>query len=144
MIFSNCQIAKNAISISINGVPLQQVHETKFLGVVISDHLKWKKQIDVVVQKISKVIGYFIKSINVLHKDKLKLLYNTLLEPYMYITYCCSAWSSPYKNGNLDRILKLQKAAVRVISHSPYLADSDTLLNSSNILQIYDLTHFYV
>src|SRR6218665_2600724 len=43
IIFSKRQIANNAISIAINGVPLQQVHETKFLGVVISDHLKWKK-----------------------------------------------------------------------------------------------------
>ena len=142
IIFSKRQIANNAISIAINGVPLQQVHETKFLGVVISDHLKWKKQIDVVVQKISKVIGILYKVKNVLDKDKLKLLYSTLLEPY--ITYCCSVWSSPYKNGNLDRILKLQKVAVRVISHSPYLAHSDPLFNSLNILKVYDLTHLAV
>ena len=145
MIFSKRQIANNGISIAINGVPLQQVHETKFLGVVISDHLKWKKQIDVLVQKISKVIGILYKVKNVLDKDKLKL-YSTLLEPYT--TYCCLVWSSPYKNGNLDRILKLQKVAVRVISHSLYLAHSDPLFNSLNILKVYDLTHlaayFYV
>src|SRR6218665_1991046 len=123
------------------GVPLQQVHKTKFLGVVISDHLKWKKQIDVVVQKISKVIGILYKVKNVLDNHKLKLLYRTLLEPY---TYCCSVWSSPYKNCNLDRILKLQKVAVRIISHSPYLAHSDPLFNSLNILKVYDLTHLAV
>jgi len=44
MIFSKRQIANNAISIAINGVPLEQVHETKLLGFVISDHLKRKKQ----------------------------------------------------------------------------------------------------
>src|SRR6218665_3608692 len=75
-------------------------------------------------------------------KDKLKQLYSTLLKPY--ITYCCSVWSSPYKNGNLDRILKLQKAAVLAISHSPYFAHSDSLLNSLNVLKVYDLTHLHV
>jgi len=33
---------------------------------------------------------------------------------------------------------------VRVISHSPYLAHSDPLFNSLNILKVYDLTHLAV
>src|SRR6218665_3296698 len=79
---------------------------------------------------------------HVLDKDRLKLLYSTLLEPY--ITYCCSVWSSPYKNGNLDWLFKLQKAAVRVISHSSYLAHSDPLFSFLKIIKIYDLTHLAV
>src|SRR6218665_3797070 len=128
--------------ITINGVALQRVRETKFLGVIISDDLKWKKQVDLVVQRVSKVVGILYRTCHVLDKDILKLLYSTLLEPY--ITYCCTVWSSPYKNGNLDRLFKLQKAAVRVISHSSYLAHSDSLFSFLKIIKIYDLTHLAV
>src|SRR6218665_55965 len=37
--------------------------------------------------------------------------------------------------------VKLQKASVRVISHSSYLAHSDPLFSSLKIIKIYDLTH---
>src|SRR6218665_324347 len=142
MIFTKRKFPIATEMITINGVALQRVRETKFLGVVISDDLKWKKQVDVVVQKVSKVVGILYGTCHVLDKDRLKLLYSTLLEPY--ITYCCSVWSSPYKNGNLDRLLKLQKAAVRIISHSSYLAHSDPLFSSLKIIKMYDLTHLAV
>src|SRR6218665_17559 len=60
MIFSKHKFPIPAEMITINGVALQRVRETKFLvevGVIISDGLKWKKQVDLVVQKVSKVVG---------------------------------------------------------------------------------------
>ena len=95
MIFSKRKFPIVTELITINGVPLQRVRETKFLGIVISDDLKWKKQVDVVVQKVSKIVGILYRTSHVLDKDRLKLLFSTLLQPY--ITYCCSVWSSPYK-----------------------------------------------
>ena len=94
MVFSKCKTSNNPVTIAINGVPLEQVHETTFHGVVISGDFKWKKQIYLVVQKISKIIGLLYRVRHVLDKDKLTLFYSALLEPYMYIIYCCSVWSS--------------------------------------------------
>ena len=48
---------------------------------------------------------------------------------------------NPHKNGNLDRILRLQKRAVSIITHSSFLAHSASLFKALNILTIYDLTH---
>jgi len=74
---------KLSLKYALNGVSLQRVRETKFLGVVISDDLKWKKQVDVVVQKVSKIVGILSRTCYILDKDRLKLLYSTLLEPYI-------------------------------------------------------------
>src|SRR6218665_1901986 len=52
--------------------------------------------------------------------------------------------SSPHKNGNLDRILRLQKRAVRIITHSSFLDHSASLFKALNILTIYDLTNLSV
>jgi len=83
MIFSKRKFPIATEMITINGVALQRVRETKFLRVVISDDLKWKKQVDVVVQKVSKIVGVLYRTCHVLDKDRLKLLYSTLLEPYI-------------------------------------------------------------
>src|SRR6218665_3815009 len=53
-------------------------------------------------------------------------------------------WSSPHKYGNLDRILRLQKRAVRIITRSSFIAHSASLFKALNILTIYDLTHLSV
>src|SRR6218665_3798634 len=66
MIYSKRKFLVAAEMITINGVALQRVRETKFLGVVISDDLKWKKQIDVAVQKVSKIVGIFYGTCHVL------------------------------------------------------------------------------
>src|SRR5688572_29463344 len=88
--------------------------------VILAEKLKWNKHVDMITNKVSKVVGILRKVGHLLHADKLKLLYHTLLEPH--INYCCVVWASPYRTCNLDRTLKLQKTACRIISHSPYLA----------------------
>src|SRR6218665_2315342 len=95
-----------------------------------------------VVQKTSKVIGILYRVSHILDKNRLKLLYCTLFEPY--IAYCGTVWSSPHKNDNLDRILRLQKRAVRIITHSSFQTHSASLFKALNILTIYDLTHLSV
>ena len=139
MVFTRKMFSDTDVNITINGVSLNRVHEIKFLGVVFSDDLKWKKHVDMVVNKVSKIVGILYRVGHILDADKLKLLYHTLLEPHL--TYCCSVWSSPHKTGNLDRILRLQKAAVRIITCSSYLSHSNPLFYKLKILKIYELSH---
>src|SRR6218665_164217 len=142
MIFSKKKLLNTNFTISLGGDHLNRVTETKFLIRSLTEDLKWGKQIDTVVKKISKVVGILYRVSHILYTDKLKMLYCALLEPY--ITYCCSVWGSPYKNGNLDRILIVQKRAARVITRSSYIAHSNPLFYFTNILTIYDLSHLAV
>src|SRR6218665_988136 len=96
-----------------------------------------------VVQKTSKVLG-------ILHVAYIGSVISwTKINSNCCIVHCLNltlltVWSSPHKNGNLDRILRLQKRAVRIITHSSFLAHSASLFKALNILTIYDLTHLSV
>ena len=64
------------------------------------------------------------------------LLYNTLILPHFI--YCIQIWANS-SNQNMSRILKLQKKAVRIISHSNYLAHTQPIFYSLKVLNIYDI-----
>ena len=49
-----------------------------------------------------------------------------------------------FQQQNCLRLLKLQKKAVRIISHSTYLAHSEPILKSLNILNVNDIYTFHV
>ena len=63
-------------------------------------------------------------------------LYCTLILPY--INYGIIAWGSSNKS-NLDRIVKLQKKAVRTMSNSHYLSHSAPLFKKCYLLNVYDI-----
>ena len=62
---------------------------------------------------------------------------------YPYITYCNCTWSSTYVS-NLNRILYLQKRAVRAITNSDYRAPSAPLFTKLGILDIFQVNTFQV
>jgi len=57
MILSRKNCSFDNVTVTLNGVALTRVRETKFLGIILTDELRWKKQVDMVVQKTSKVLG---------------------------------------------------------------------------------------
>jgi len=76
------------ISITVNGDKISRVFfQTKFLGIIIQADLKWTSHISILVNKISKTVGIMNKIKYVLTTAHLKLLYQSLVEPYL--NYCC-------------------------------------------------------
>ena len=59
---------------------------TKFVGVIISDDLKWKEHTNVVSNKVSKSIGVLNKIRYILPVSVLSILYCTFILPYYQ--YC--------------------------------------------------------
>ena len=92
---------------------LEQVDNTKFLGVYIDQHLTWKTHVNFIAAKISKSVGLLYKAKYYLPSKSLLTLYYALVYPYL--TYCNLIWASAYVT-NLERIYLLQKRAVRAIS----------------------------
>jgi hypothetical protein len=121
----------------MNNQKITRVYQTKFLGIIIQANLKWDAHIGLLKNKISKSVGILNKVKNLLATPHLKLLYQTLIEPYL--NYCCIIWANPEKTILLETLHKIQKRAVRIILYTDYRAHSSPLFKRLNILNIYDL-----
>ena len=63
-------------------------------------------------------------------------LYCTLILPFL--TYGILLWGNANRNS-LDRIVKLQKRAVRIITNSSYLSHTKPLFEKFNMLDVHQL-----
>ena len=135
MLFGNKK--QNDVLISINQENITRVSQTKFLGVIIQSNLKWNAHITSIANKISKTIGVINKARHALDTRHLKMLYVSLIEPYL--TYCCIVWANPVKNTGLELLYKLQKRSVRIICFAGFRAHTIPLFKQLAILSIYDL-----
>lgn len=123
-------------NIFLDGCKLIKVCNAKFLGIILDENLTWKPHINSISKTCAKNIGVLNKLKHILPKTSLYQLYCTLILPYL--TYGVILWGNASKNL-LDRILKLQKRAVRIISNSSYLCHSKPLFDRLNILDINNL-----
>ena len=117
---------------------LEQVDNTKFLGVYIDQHLTWKTHVNFIAAKISKSIELLNKAKYYLPSKSLLTLYYALIYPYL--TYCNLIWASTYVT-NLQRIYLQQKRAriVRAISKADYKASSKPLFANLKILDVFSI-----
>ena len=128
----------NDCVISINGITLERVHETKFLGIILDDKLIWKSHIDFICNKISKCMGILIKARKVLGTNPLLILYNSLVKPYF--TYCIIIWGNTYTKY-LHKIQIIQKKIIRILTFSEFKAHTGPLFIKHKIMtasQLYD------
>jgi len=134
MIFTNRKkINYDLLNLKIDNECIKRVNETKFLGLIIDDHLRWKAHIKHISSKISKGIGIISKLRFYLPKRYLKSLYFTLVYPYLH--YGNIIWASTYQT-TFKRLQILQKRAVRIITKSPYLSHTDPLFKDEGLLTI--------
>jgi len=80
--------------IILNNIPIKRVAQTKFLGIILDEHLKWHPHINLVQNKIAKSIGIIKRLKNVLPSQTLKTLYNTFIAPYL--SYGTIIWAGGY------------------------------------------------
>ena len=120
------------LDLNINGSTIDQVSTFKFLGLHINSQLTWQTHINEISKRISRVIGLLYKMQNILPKNILLSLYNTLILPH--INYCILSWGK-----KSDSILLLQKRAIRAIASAGYRAHSEPLFKIYNVLKVTDI-----
>ena len=115
---------------------ISHVTSTKFLGLIIDDKLKWNLHIMYMKNKIAKSNGILYKIRNFLDRKTLTHLYNSFVFPYLI--YGVEVWSNT-NAVHLDPIIKIQKKVVRTITFSHYLAHTEPIFDSLNILNFSNL-----
>ncbi len=141
---------KTKIKIKIDNTEIHPVDDTKFLGVMIDKHLNWSTHIAKIENQISRNIGVLKKLRHTLPHHILFTLYNTLILPYLSYSNIAWAitdntfdlkhcpWSSPNSN-KLDRLFKLQKRAIRLITDSSYQSHTKSSFHDLKTLTIFDI-----
>lgn len=137
MIFTNMKLP-NIVKIAINDSVLEIVRATKFLGVLIDEKLTWMDKISSVANKISKVIGVLYKCRNLVTKEAMITLYNSLILPYFM--YCCPVWVNTYKT-KLQPLVIIQKRALRLICNANRFCHTNGLFHATGIFKFHDIVN---
>ena len=104
MIFS--KLKRDEIILSIDGVNIERVHDFRFLGVILDEKFSWKNHVAHIKAKVAKSIFILNKVKYELDTNVLRMLYCTLVLPYLI--YCLEVWGNSYKS-NMTPLIMLQK-----------------------------------
>ena len=127
--------------ITINGIPLQQVSSSNFLGVLIDDGLSWKDHILALKRKLSRSIGILRKVSNSLPRKIMIQLYNSFFVPYL--RYGITIWGSAPKTS-WNPIYVLQKRAIKISLRAPTRTSTEQIFDTTKLLALHNLYKFNV
>ena len=130
---------KNVSNIKIDGNNIQQVSKTKFLGIVIEEHLNWALHISHLCNIIARNVGILQQLRYFIPTYVLKMLYHSLI--LSHLQYCTLLWANSYRS-HLHKLRLLQKKAIRIISNTDYLAHSSKLFLNLKLLKLDDIMKF--
>ena len=126
----------NNYDIYLDGCKLNRVHEAKFLGITIDENFTWKKHVENVCKLCSRNIGVLKKVKGFLPINAMYRLYCSLVLPYL--NYGLLLWGNANKYL-INKVFRLQKRAMRLISNSEYLSHTKPLFQKFNTLNIFDM-----
>ena len=152
--------------LTINGIEIDEVSETKFLGVIIDNKLSWAAHVNALVKKLKCSTGQLNRIRESIPPSLHKDLYHTLFESHL--TYGISVWGGISSN-KMAPVLTSQKHCIRILfgDRQAYLEKFKTsartrsteaqklgaefyqkehtkpLFNNKEILTIHNLYHYH-
>ncbi len=120
------------IKLNIDGTEIERVQNFNFLGVILNEKLSWKPHTDKVANCISKTVGILNALKHFIPESPKVILYNSLI--LSHFNYGILAWGYEF-----DRLTKLQKKSVRIITLSKYNAHTEPLFKRLKLLKLSDL-----
>lgn len=100
------------MNINAGDIRIENVSKQKLLGVYIDENLNWSAQIDHLCTSISSKISLLRQLSHYVSRESLKQFYQGYILPL--IDYGSVTWDST-SGTNIERLLKLQKRAARII-----------------------------
>ena len=127
-----CNIQDKIPNLHLDGIPIERVKQFNFLGIVLDEHMTWNAHTNKVACNIARTIGTLKRLKRFMPLSILKTLYNALILPHL--SYGILTWGS-----KSNRLIKLQKWALRTISNSKYNAHTDPVFKKLGLLKIQDI-----
>ena len=108
---------------NINGQTLETVTSNPYLGAELTNTMSWDKQVQKVVTKGNKALGFICRNVGPCPEDVKKQAYLALVRPHF--EYTSSAWD-PHLQKHIQQIEMVQRRAARFIK-SNYSRDPGTV-----------------
>lgn len=103
------------------------------LGIIIDQHLTWKNHINYVTKKVTRTTGVLCRIRFYISQRLLRMLYYSFIYPHLH--YGNIEWANTYPTW-LEKLFKLQKKTLRIITFSSYTAPSLPLFDKLDLLNI--------
>ena len=121
-----------SLPFKFNGQQIEEVSETKFLGVILDNGLTWKSHIRHVRNMVSRGAGILKNRRSCVNNDTALDLYYSFIYPYF--TYCVYVWGKTY-TCNLDCIITLEKRVIRILAGVHPLTHTEPMFSRLKILK---------
>ena len=132
MIFHNYQrvIANEDIpDLQINDKMIERVSCFNFLGLTIHEFMKWSSHSAKIANRISRTLGIMNRLKRYLPFSAMKLMYESLILSHLQFGITC--WGFEW-----NRMFKLQKRALRIMTNSKYNAHTEPLFKELELLKV--------
>ena len=117
----------------LGNTSLERVHQYKYLGVTITDDLKWESHINIVCGKARRIIGMLYRNLYFHSSPEFLLhMYKSLVRPHL--EYCSIIWD-PHVVFLRNRLMEVEKFALQMYLKHWSLPYSDLIL-LSNIMPL--------
>ena len=120
----------------IENVKIDFVTQTKFLGVILDQHLTFEAHVQYTKGNIARGIGILYIAKKCLKESSMKTLYYAFIYPYF--TYCITVWGNTF-NSVLEPLIVLQKGAIRIVCGAQKFDHTYPLFQRSKILPLRNL-----
>ena len=123
------------LKLKLNGKKLTFSKSIRYLGVYLDPHLNWSQHVDILAPKLNRSAGMLAKIRHFVSPETLRCIYFAIF--HSILTYACIVWGQT-KNRHINRLIKIQNKALRIINFSKFDADTEPLFHSSQILKFTD------
>ena len=107
----------------------------KYLGVYLDSHLNWDKHVEILAPKLNRAAGMLAKMRHYVSSDSLRNIYFSIF--HSILTYGSQIWGQT-TNKHINRVILIQKKALRIINFAEYNAPTSQLFCDSRIIKFTD------
>ena len=113
MKLTNKRSSKIQANYTLEGTVLENVESIKYLGVTITNDLKWNTHISNVCTKANRTLGFLRRNLYSCPPDVKEAAYKGLMRPVL--EYGSSVWN-PHTHGLQEELEKVQNRAARFVT----------------------------
>ena len=122
------------LKIKLCGKRLYPTESVKYLGVKIDTNLSWQYHVNDLSIKLNRANALLFKMRKYVSLKILRSIYFAIFDSYL--SYCCLVWAQ--NCSTIQRIIILQKKAIRIINLQPRNFHTSPLFKQNSILKFQD------